>query len=85
MLLTVSLTTEIYGLRHMGTLVGLVFLNHQVGGALSSYLAGWLFDVGGSYTAVYFMGIALLIAAGLVSYAIQERRYSLKYLKAAKA
>jgi hypothetical protein len=28
MLLTVSLTTEIFGLRHVGALVGLVFLNH---------------------------------------------------------
>jgi MFS family permease len=83
--LTVSLTAEIYGIRHMGTLVGLVFLSHQVGGALSSYLAGWLFDMSGSYTAVYLMGIALLLAAGLVSYGIQERRYSLKYLAAAKA
>lgn len=39
----------------------------------------------GSYTVVYLMGIALLLAAGLVSYVIQERRYSLKYLAAAKA
>jgi sugar phosphate permease len=28
--LTVSLTAEIYGMRHMGTLVGLVFASHQV-------------------------------------------------------
>jgi len=78
--LTVSLTAEIYSLPHMGTLVGVVFLSHQVGGALSTYLAGWLFDVSGSYRVVYLMGIALLIGAALVSYAIQERRYSLKYL-----
>ena len=37
---TVSLTAEIYGMRHMGTLVGLIFASHQVGGALSIYLAG---------------------------------------------
>jgi MFS family permease len=83
--LTVSLTAEIYGIRHMGTLVGLVFMSHQMGGALSSYLAGWLFDLTGSYTAIYLMGIALLLGAGLVSYAIQERRYSLKYLAPAQA
>lgn len=78
--LTVSLTAEIYGMRHMGTLVGLTFTSHQIGGALSIYLAGWLFDSSGSYTTIFLMGIALLLAAGLASYAIQERRYSLKYL-----
>jgi MFS family permease len=80
--LTVALTAEIYGVRHMGTLVGLAFTSHQVGGAVSIYLAGRLFDLSGSYTLVYVLGIALLLAAGLASYAIQERRYSLKYLAA---
>lgn len=77
--LTVSLTAEMYGVRHMGTLVGLTFTSHQVGGALSSYLAGRLFDLSGSYTVIYLMGIGLLLGASLASYAIQERRYSLKY------
>ncbi len=78
--LTVSLTAEIYGMRHMGTLVGLTFTSHQIGGALSIYLAGRIFDLSGSYTTVYLLGIALLLLAGFASYAIQERRYSLKYL-----
>lgn len=77
--LTVSLTAEMYGVRHMGTLVGLIFTSHQVGGALSIYLAGWLFDLSGSYTAIYLLDIVLLLVAGIASYAIQERRYSLKY------
>ena len=80
--LTVALTAEIYGVRHMGTLVGIAFTSHQVGGAVSIYLAGWLFDLSGSYTGVYLVGIALLLGAALASYAIQERRYSLKYLAA---
>ena len=78
--LTVALTAEIYGVRHMGTLVGIAFTSHQVGGAVSIYLAGRLFDLSGSYTVVYVVGIALLLGAALASYAIQERRYSLKYL-----
>jgi MFS family permease len=83
--LTVSLTAEIYGLRHMGTLVGLIFTSHQIGGALSIYLAGWLFDLYGSYTAIYLLDIGLLLVAGLASGAIQERRYSRKYVTAAQA
>jgi hypothetical protein len=38
-----------YGLYHMGTLVGLGFLSHRIGGAASTYLAGWLVDVSGAY------------------------------------
>ena len=69
----------------LGTLVGLIFASHQIGGALSIYCAGRLFDLSGSYTAIYLVDIALLLAAGLVSYAIQERRYSLKYMASAPA
>jgi MFS family permease len=81
--LTFALAAEMYGIRHMGTLVGIIFLSHQVGGALSIYLAGKLFDLSGSYTLIYLIGIALLLAAGLASYVIQERRYSLKYVAVA--
>ncbi len=77
--LTIALTGELYGLRHMGTLVGFVFLSHQIGGAVSTYSAGWLFDVSGSYNGVFLIVIALLLGAAAVSWAVQERRYSLKY------
>jgi hypothetical protein len=50
--LSIDLTGDIYGLRHMGTLVGLGFLSHQIGVAASAYLAGWLFDVSGVYGGV---------------------------------
>lgn len=81
--LTIALAGEMYGLRHMGTLVGFVFLSHQIGGAASTYLAGWLFDVTGSYNGVFLIVIALLIGAAVVSWAVQERRYSLKFQAAA--
>ncbi len=81
--LTIALTGEIYGLRHMGTLVGFVFLSHQLGGAVSTYLAGRFFDISGSYNEVFLGVIALLIGAAIVSWAVQEQRYSLKYQTAA--
>jgi hypothetical protein len=49
------------------------------------YFAGRLFDLSGSYTAVDLVDIALLLAAGLTSYAILEQRYSLKYVASASA
>ena len=81
--LTIALTSEMYGLRHMGTLVGVVFLGHQAGGAFSTYVAGRMFDLSGSYNSIFICTIVLLIAAGLASYLIRERQYSLKYQTAA--
>jgi ribose transport system permease protein len=44
----------------VGSIFGLVFLLHQVGAALGSWLAGFLFDVSGGY------GFAFAIACGLL-------------------
>jgi len=63
--------------------VGCVFLSHRIGGAASTYLAGWLFDVTGSGNGVFLAGAGLLLLASAVSGAVQERRYSLKYQTAA--
>jgi hypothetical protein len=41
--------------------------------------SGWLFDLSGSYNDVFLAVIGLLLAASVVSWAVQERRYSLKY------
>ena len=38
--LTSGLVAQIYGLRYMGTLYGLVFFSHQVG-VVSGHMAGW--------------------------------------------
>jgi hypothetical protein len=46
--LSIDLTGDIYGLRHMGTLVGLGFLSHRIGVAASTYLAGRLIDDSGA-------------------------------------
>jgi hypothetical protein len=54
-----------------------------MGEATRTYLAGWLFDVRGSYTGVFLAVIGLLVLASAVSWAVQERRDSLTYQTAA--
>jgi MFS family permease len=54
----------------MGMLAGLVFMSHQLGSAIGIYPAGKLYDLSGRYTAIYLMGILLLLGASLVSYVI---------------
>jgi hypothetical protein len=66
----------VYGLKTLGTLSGLTFLIHQVGGAASIQFAGLMRDVAGSYTLpLTIAGIALLPAA-LSAFSIREQQYS---------
>ena len=80
--LTTSLAADVYGVRHLGTLAGLINFAHQLGGALAVYLFGLVFDVHGSYDAAFLFGAATLVGAGVVSLSIRERRYSSRYVAA---
>ncbi|MCI0441004.1 MAG: MFS transporter, partial [Chloroflexi bacterium] len=77
--LTSSLTAEIYGLKNMGTLNGMVTFAHQMGGALSIYMGGLLYDVFGAYNVPFAIAGFMLVGASLSAFAIRERRYSSRY------
>ena len=77
--LTTSLTAEVYGIRHIGTLSGITYLAHSVGGALSVQFAGIMKDVTGAYLVPFGAGGLLLVAAAIVSLTIREKRYSARY------
>ena len=68
--LTSSITADIYGVKTMGTIVGFATLAHQMGGAISIYLAGLLYDIYGSYDVAFFISATLLVAASVASYLI---------------
>jgi len=77
--LTSSLTAEVYGLQHLGILNGVAFTGHQIGGALSIQLGGLLRDLTGSYDVPFAVAALLLCGGSLASFAIHERRYSIRY------
>lgn len=74
-----ALTSEVYGMRALGTLNGIALLVHQIGNGASVWLAGILYDTTGSYDIAFGLGTAALIGAALVSFGIAERRYSSRY------
>jgi MFS family permease len=76
--LTTSLTADVYGLKILGTLSGLTFLVHQVGGAASIQFAGLMRDVAGSYTLPFAIAGLLLLPAALSAFSIREKLYSVK-------
>jgi MFS family permease len=76
----IALTGEIYGLRALGTLGGISLLAHQIGGGASVWLAGVMHDLTGSYDLSFTMAAVALVGASLISFAIAERRYSVRYM-----
>ncbi len=83
--LTASLTADVYGLRALATISGVSFLCHQVGSFMSILLAGYLFDVTGSYTLPFAIAGSLLFPAALSAFTIKEQKYSVRYQTATLA
>lgn len=71
--LTSGLVAHLYGLRYMGTLYGIVFFSHQLGSFLGVWLGGRLYDIYGSYTAVWWVGIGVGAFSAIVHLPIKER------------
>ena len=74
--LTSGLIAQIYGLRYMGTLYGIVFFSHQLGGFMGIWLGGRLYDAYGNYNLVWWIGIAVGAFSALVHLPIEERQKS---------
>jgi MFS family permease len=72
--LTSGLVAYIYGLRHMGTLYGIVFFSHQLGSFLGVWLGGRLYDTTGDYTIVWWIGVGVGAFSVLVHLPIKERQ-----------
>ena len=71
---TSALVAIMFGPKYMATLMGIVFLNHQIGAFLGVWLGGRLYDATGSYDVVWYLGIVLGIAAAIVHWPIREAR-----------
>jgi len=81
--LTASLTADVYGVRNLGTLFGFSNMAHQIGGAGAVLLFGWAFTRLGSYDIAFAVGAATLLAAGIVSLSIREKKHSVRYVQVA--
>jgi MFS family permease len=71
--LTSGLVAQIFGPRYMTMLFGIVFFSHQIGGFISVWLGGYLFDTTGSYIMVWWLSVTLGILAATLHLPIDER------------
>ena len=75
--LTSGLVAHIYGLRYMGTLYGIVFFSHQLGSFLGVWLGGKLYDIYGTYTYVWWVGVGVGLFSAIIHLPIREKRAEL--------
>ena len=74
--LTAGLVGQIYGLKYMGTLYGIVFFSHQLGGFLGVWLGGALYDYYGDYIIVWWVGIAVGALSAAIHLPVNETPYA---------
>lgn len=70
---TNGIVAQVFGVRYMAMLSGITFFGHQMGSFLGAWLGGKLYDTTGSYDVVWWLSIALGVAAGLIHLPIDER------------
>lgn len=65
---TIKLASEYFKYVSVGEVIGWLYLSHQVGSALGSYIPGVLFDISGSYDSSILFSIVLLVLAAMLSF-----------------
>ena len=70
---TNGIVAQVFGVRYLAMLSGFTFFSHQIGSFLGAWLGGRLYDVTGSYDIVWYISIALGIAAGIINLPVDER------------
>jgi predicted MFS family arabinose efflux permease len=71
--LTSGLIGTVFGPAYMSMLFGVVFFSHQIGSFFGAWLGGKLYDMLGSYDAMWWITVALGLAAAALHWPIAER------------
>jgi predicted MFS family arabinose efflux permease len=61
-----------FGVQYMSMLGGIVFFSHQIGSFMGVWLGGRLYDATGSYDIVWWIAVALGVAAALINLPVRE-------------
>ncbi len=70
--LTNAIVAQIFGVKYLTMLSGVVFFSHQLGSFCGAYFGGYLYDLTGSYQIVWGIAIALGVFACLINLPIRE-------------
>jgi predicted MFS family arabinose efflux permease len=71
--LTSGLIGTVFGPAYMSMLYGVVFFSHQIGSFFGAWLGGKMYDMLGSYDAMWWISVALGLGAAALHWPIAER------------
>jgi predicted MFS family arabinose efflux permease len=71
--LTSGIVAQVFGVRYLSMLYGVVFASHQVGSFFGAWGGGWAYDVLGSYDSVWIASIALALFAAAIHLPIKDQ------------
>ncbi|MFC1904995.1 MFS transporter [Chloroflexota bacterium] len=69
---------EYFGMRSLGALIGLTFACAGLTSAFAPYMAGFIFDVTGSYFIAFIILAVLLLCAAIVATVIKKPAFTLR-------
>jgi len=64
--LTSGMVVQIFGIKALGTLYGIVFLFHQLGSFVGAWVGGLVYDETGSYESIWWASVFLALLAAAV-------------------
>ncbi len=71
--LTTGIVAQLFGLKYMATLSGIVLLGHQIGSFIGVWMGGVLYDRTGSYDLMWWAAVFLAVFATVVHLAIDDK------------
>ena len=72
--LTSGLVAQIFGVKALATLYGIVFLSHQVGSFIGAWVGGLVYESTGSYDIIWYCCVALSILAAVVHINMDDKK-----------
>ena len=71
--LTTGIVAQVFGVRYLATLFGVVFLSHQIGSFIGVWMGGRLYDAYGSYDGMWWAGVFFGVVAAILHWPINEK------------
>ena len=68
-----GIIVDVFGVRYMAMLFGVVFFSHQLGAFTGVWIGGYVFDATQSYDAIWFIAIALGFTTVLIHLPIDDK------------